>query len=82
MAVVNDDQAAELRRRIQETLEQAVRDGLVSGHDDDRAGVVVGWHIVFEVATAEQRWFHHVGDEVSLPWQWRGWLHEALRHEH
>ena len=76
------EDSAEVRRRIQDTLDQAVRDGLISGHDGDAASIVVGWHLVFESAGADNRWFHHLGDDRSLSWQWRGWLHEALRHEH
>jgi hypothetical protein len=79
---VNNEETAELRRRLQETLDAAVRDGLISGHDDDRSSIVTGWHLVFESASPEQRWFHHLGDDHSLPWQWRGWFHEVLRHEH
>lgn len=71
------EQTAEVRRRIEETLRQASAEGLISG-DDEAAGMVTGWHLVFESAAAESRWLHMVGDGHSFPWQWRGWLHEVL----
>lgn len=75
--LMTPEQTAEVRRRIEETLRQAAADGLISG-DDGAAGVVTGWHLVFESAAAESRWLLMVGDGHSFPWQWRGWLHEVL----